>query len=112
MRVLESKNSEEETIIDVRLFADDQPTEKGQAMTLSRWRILCDNVGQIDQKLEEVERDERVDYRLHLGANVSSKCIYYCISCICQRMQFFFINVHVRMHSFIYKDISYVQMPF
>uniref|UniRef100_K1PTZ2 Uncharacterized protein n=1 Tax=Magallana gigas TaxID=29159 RepID=K1PTZ2_MAGGI len=49
LRVLESKNSEEETIIDVRLFADDQPTEKGQVMTLSRWRILCDNVEQIEQ---------------------------------------------------------------
>lgn len=64
LRVLESKNNDEETIIDVRLFADNQPTEKGQAMTLSRWRILCDNVEQIGQKLE-VKRDERVDYRLH-----------------------------------------------
>lgn len=82
LRVLESKNSEEETIIDVRLFADDQPTEKGQAMTLSRWRILCDNVEQIDQKLEEVKRDERVDYRLHLGANVhvSITSPYKCVN--------------------------------
>lgn len=79
LRVLESKNSEEETIIDVRLFADDQPTEKGQAMTLSRWRILCDNVDQIDQKLEEVKRDEKVDYRLHLRA-----CVHYIPIQVCE----------------------------
>ena len=74
LRVLESKNMRKGN--HHRCW-----TVRRQAMTLSRWRILCDNVEQIDQKLEEVKRDERVDYRLHLGANVhvsitsSYKCV-------------------------------------
>lgn len=34
--IYEHNTNVEETIIDVRLFDDDEPTEKGQSMSLSR----------------------------------------------------------------------------
>lgn len=70
VKIYEHNTNVEETINDVRLFDDDEPTEKGQSMSLSRWRILCDSIEIIDKNLEDVKKDKDVDYRLHLGGNV------------------------------------------
>lgn len=82
VKIYEHNTNVEETIIDVRLFDDDEPTEKGQSMTLSRWRILCDSLEIIDKNLEDVKKDKDVDYRLHLGGNVyvSVTSPYRCIN--------------------------------
>lgn len=82
VKIYEHNTNVEETIIDVRLFDDDEPTEKGQSMTLSRWRILCDSIEIIDKNLEDVKKDKDVDYRLHLGGNVyvSVTSPYRCIN--------------------------------
>lgn len=82
VKIYEHNTNVEETIIDVRLFDDDEPTEKGQSMTLSRWRILCDSIEIIDKNLEDVKKDKDVDYRLHLGGNVYVSVIspYRCIN--------------------------------
>lgn len=70
MKIYEHNTNVEETINNVRLFDDDEPTEKGQSMSLSRWHILCDSIEIIDKNLEDVKKDKDVDYRLHLGGNV------------------------------------------
>lgn len=70
VKIYEHNTNVEETINDVRLFDDDEPTEKGRSMSLSRWRILCDSIEIIDKNLEDVKKDKDVDYRLHLRGNV------------------------------------------
>lgn len=82
-RVLSIIKDEAEYFIDLRIVEnDDQPSRKGQRLSLSRWKNLINNIEDIEKEVESMKNKEDVDYRLHLGGNifVSIKTPYWCVN--------------------------------
>lgn len=70
-RVLSIIKDEAEYFIDLRIVEnDDQPSRKGQRLSLSRWKNLINNIEDIEKEVESMKNKEDVDYRLHLGGNI------------------------------------------
>ncbi|KAK3082482.1 hypothetical protein FSP39_015866 [Pinctada imbricata] len=55
---------------------------KGQTLTPSRWRILNDNIQEIDDAVKELREGKRVRKMIHLGGNVrlSVQSPYKCVN--------------------------------
>lgn len=74
---------EAEYFVDLRIVGDnDQPSRKGQRLTLNRWKNLLTNIEDIQKEIDGITNEDDVDYRLHLGGNifVTIKTPYRCVN--------------------------------
>lgn len=57
---------EAEYFVDLRIVGDnDQPSRKGQRLTLNRWKNLLTNIEDIQKEIVGITNEDDVDYRLH-----------------------------------------------
>lgn len=57
---------EAEYFVDLRIVGDnDQPSRKGQRLTLNRWKNLLTNIEDIQKEIDGITNEDDVDYRLH-----------------------------------------------
>lgn len=60
--------------------SNNQPSRKGQRLTMSCWKILITNIEDIEKEIDGMKNKYDITTKIHLGSNTFVKTPYRCVN--------------------------------